>query len=305
MIVILILIIILFEEYRYKKVTKDILSVSKEIKNFTDIKNCKTLLYTTENKAVRELLTEINTLISLNRKERTLRVNNETSIRKMLSNVSHDLKTPLTIILGYIEILENDKSLSKEEKEVLLDKINLRAKEVLDLINKFFSLAKLESGDNNYEIDKIDAREISKQVVLSYYDILTSEDFDVDINIPNYYVYALGNKEALERALINLISNAYKYGKAGKFIGVKVYDDRNNVYIEVWDKGSGISKKDLSRIFERSYIGDNSRNKDISGSGLGLSITKKLVDIMNGSIEATSKAYVKTSFIIKLNKLME
>lgn len=303
LIITLLVLIIFYQEYRYRKVSHDIGKISNEVKIYTDKEQCKTLLYGTENKKVQKLLTEINILINLNRREKTLRVYNETSIRRMLSNVSHDIKTPLTIILGYIEILEQDNTLSKSEEEALIKKINFRAKEVLDLINKFFSLAKLESDDNHYELEKVDLGEISKQVLLSYYDILTNEDFEVEINMPHKNIYALGNKEALERIISNLINNAYKHGKEGKYIGINVKEDGDMISIEVMDKGVGISKRELSKIFERSYIGDNSRNKEISGSGLGLAITKKLVEIMKGSIEVSSETYVNTSFVVKLNKL--
>ena len=302
-VILILLVMVVYEKYKMRLISKDIALISKEIKCFTDEEYCKTLLLPTENKELRELLIEINTLINFNRKEKSLRIYNENSISKMLSNVSHDLKTPLTIILGYIEIIINDNTISEGERKVVLDKINIRAKEVLDLINKFFTLAKLESGDKEIELEKINITDIAKQSILAYYDILTNENFNVEINIPENSVYALGNKEAIERILNNLISNAYKYGGSGKVIGIGIEEDKEHIIIEVFDKGIGISNKEIDKIFDRSYIGEVSRNKEVSGSGLGLSITKKLVEKMHGRIEVRSEENKKTSFIVSLNKL--
>lgn len=300
---ILILLILIGYVAKYRILKKDINKTNRELEEFIKSKNFKTLLITTDERNLRNLLININKLININRQEISLRKENSETINKMLSNVSHDLKTPLTIILGYIEILNKDENLSLEEKREFLNKIYDKGKEVLDLINRFFNLSKLESGDKKIELGKINVTDIVKRSVLSFYDILSKEDITIDIEIPDKSIYALGNEEALERVMINLINNAYKYGLEGKYLKIRLSQKEEKVIIEVIDKGKGISKDKINKIFERSYIGDESRNKEASGSGLGLYITKKLLQAMKGEIEVTSIPYTKTNFKVELNKL--
>lgn len=303
LVIIILLVVIAYDKYKIRRISKDINIISNELRSFTEEEYCKTLLLATDNIQLRELLVQINALINYNRKEKTLRVYNENSISRMLSNVSHDLKTPLTIIVGYIEILIEDNSLSNKEREDLLLKVNARSKEVLNLINKFFTLAKLESGDKEVALKSINVTDIVKQSILSYYDILNNEEFEVEINVPDESIYSLGNEEALERVLQNIITNGYKHGGEGKYLGIFLEEDEEKVIIEVRDKGRGIRKNDIDRIFERSYIGEVSRNKEVSGSGLGLAITRMLVEKMMGTIEVESKENEKTSFKIYLGKI--
>lgn len=300
---IIILLILIGYIVKYKTLKRDISITNKELEEFIKEENFKTLLITTEERNLRALLININKLINVNRQEASLRKENNETINKMLSNVSHDLKTPLTIILGYIEILNRDENLSIEERKEFLSKIYVKGKEVLDLINRFFNLAKLESGDKKIELEKINVTDIVKRSVLTFYDILSKEDISIDIAIPDKSIYALGNKEALERVMINLINNAYKYGREGKYLKIELSLKEEKVIIEVIDKGKGISKDKINKIFERSYIGDEARNKEASGSGLGLYISKKLLEAMKGEIEVISIPYTRTSFKVKLNKL--
>ena len=300
---IIILLILIGYIVKYKTLKRDISITNKELEEFIKEENFKTLLITTEERNLRALLININKLINVNRQEASLRKENNETINKMLSNVSHDLKTPLTIILGYIEILNRDENLSIEERKDFLSKIYVKGKEVLDLINRFFNLAKLESGDKKIELEKINVTDIVKRSVLTFYDILSKEDISIDIAIPDKSIYALGNKEALERVMINLINNAYKYGREGKYLKIELSLKEEKVIIEVIDKGKGISKDKINKIFERSYIGDEARNKEASGSGLGLYISKKLLEAMKGEIEVISIPYTRTSFKVKLNKL--
>ena len=115
--------------------------------------------------------------------------------------------------------------------------------------------------------------------------------------MPEESAYVLGHKEGVERVINNLINNAYKYGGSGKYLGFNIIKDEENTFIEVIDRGRGISKE---KVFERSYIGESSRNKEASGSGLGLAISKKLVENMEGAIEVESEQGKETVFRVAL-----
>lgn len=225
-------------------------------------------------------------------------------MKKMLANISHDLKTPLTVVLGYIEMLQLQGSASEGERQRLLAGVHAKTLEVLKIIHTFFDLAKLEAGDTDYPITKINVCEISRKNILSFYDMVTSMGLNITITIPETPMYALGNEEALDRVLNNLLSNALAYGADGNVIGLTVRNDETTIYIDVWDCGKGIDEYHIDSVFERMYTLEDSRNKSFQGSGLGLTITKRLVEMMDGSIQLSSIPYKKTIFTIALKRMM-
>jgi signal transduction histidine kinase len=261
------------------------------------------LLLYTNYKYIKSLLIQINRLLDHNQKVIGNYNSIELSMRKMLSNISHDLKTPLTVILGYIEIINNDKNLTQEKIMNLLKTVNLKTVEVLDLINRFFELVKLESGDKKLSSSRIDICEISRKIILDYYEILINKEFEVVIDIPEEPVFVSGDEGAIERVLHNLISNAVQYGAHGKMIGLKISITEKDVCVEVSDKGKGINESHRDRVFERMYTLEDSRNTHYQGSGLGLTITKRLVEQMGGSIFLNSIPFEKTTFTVCLKRL--
>ena len=204
-----------------------------------------------------------------------------------------------SVILGYLEIMRLDSPTDK-----ILEKVENKAKQVMELINQFFTLAKLESGDMNLAISRIKINELCRENILSFYDILSQKNFEVDISIPEKAIFVQGNAEAIQRILFNLISNAIRYGKDGKYIGVSLREDENHVYIDVMDKGMGIEKEFASNVFERLYTMEDSRNRKIQGNGLGLTIAKNLATQLGGDITLKSEPYVKTVFTVVLKKIV-
>ncbi|APA04566.1 MULTISPECIES: sensor histidine kinase [Bacillus] len=261
------------------------------------------LLLNTEDKYIKSLLIQINRLLDHNQKIKGNCNSIELSMRKMLSNISHDLKTPLTVILGYIEMINNDKSLTSEKVMSLLKTVNLKTVEVLALINRFFELVKLESGDKKLNSSRIDICEVIRKIILDYYEILISKEFEVVIDIPDDSVFVSGDEDAIERVLNNLITNAIQYGSDGKMVGLKIRITDNDVFVEISDKGKGINEMHKDRVFERMYTLEDSRNTNYQGSGLGLTITKRLVEQMEGSISLNSVPFKETTFSVRLRRI--
>jgi signal transduction histidine kinase len=261
------------------------------------------LLAFTDDQYLIPVLKEINNLLDNNQKTMVNYRKMEEAMRKMLSNVSHDLKTPLTVILGYVETVNIDSTLSSEEREKVLSKVQNKTIELLNLIDKFFNLAKLESGDKDIPITRMNMNEVCRKNILSFYDVLTDRGFDVRINIPENSFYVFGNEEAFDRILNNLISNAIKYGAEGNVLGLDVSADDEFVYVIIWDRGKGINELHKDEVFERLYTLEDSRNKSYQGSGLGLTITKRLVEKLDGEISVHSKPYDKTAFSVKLKRM--
>lgn len=295
--------IILFQYFSQKARSENLVYIKGKLKQILNDNNEEKVLVVTDDKGLKDLLLEINKLLENNQKILAEYRKKEDSMRKMLSNISHDLKTPLTVVLGYIETINLDKGMHSDEKEVLLEKVHDKTIEVIDLINKFFDLAKLESGDKNISLTRININEVCRKNILNFYDILNSKGFEVDINIPEKDLYVFGNEEALDRILNNLLSNAVKYGTDGNFIGLSIEENEKFICIHVMDKGRGIEEDKIDKVFERMYTLEDSRNRDFQGSGLGLTITKRLVEKMNGEIFLKSTPNKTTSFTVKLKRI--
>lgn len=303
-IIILILLgIICFQYMSQKKRSADLKYTYKKLDNIIDNSSNEKLLVFTDDKELISLLKGINKLLEYNQKVQADYSKTEIAMKKMLSNISHDLKTPLTVVLGYIETIKLDKDISREERDLLLCKVENKAREVLELINKFFDLAKLEAGDKDIPLTRVNVKELCLKTLLGFYDVLTSNGIEVHIDVPEESIFSMGNEEAIDRILNNLISNAIKYGNEGKFLGLSLKSDEDYVYLEVWDKGKGISERHKDKIFERMYTLEDSRNKQYQGSGLGLTITKRLVEALGGEILLESRPYERTAFIVKLKKI--
>lgn len=205
--------IIVFLQYNQKVSTaRDLKYMAQKIEEIIAEDSIERVKIVTANKEVKQLLSNINELLDYNQQNRMKYNKTKYSMKKMLSNISHDLKTPLTVILGYAEILQ-----ATDTKKEMANKIYLKASEVLELMNKFFDLAKLESGDKQFPLSKVNIGEICKITLLEFYDSLCKEEIEVEVNIPENNIYVLGNEEGIRRILNNLLSNAIKYGKMEVF----------------------------------------------------------------------------------------
>ncbi len=251
----------------------------------------------TDDKVLMELCGQMNLLLLDRQKIKADFRKQEIASKKMLSNISHDIKTPLTVILGYLEIMR-----LRDCEDVTLQKVEAKAKQVMDLIDQFFTLAKLEAGDKKIEMVKINISELCRETVLGYYDILIQKNYAVDIIIPEQQIFAQGDMESINRILNNLLSNAIRYGSDGKYIGLFVREDLDFVYIDVVDKGKGIEKQFAASVFERLYTMEDSRNRSIQGNGLGLTIARNLARQMGGDLLLQSQPGVRTVFTVKLRR---
>jgi len=304
LIIVLLVGIIIFQMKAKKQQDAEIQYMHQKLQIIIDEQSNEKILVSTANQELQQLLIAMNALLDHNQKVQATHLKMEDSMKKMLANISHDLKTPLTVVLGYTEMLQLQPSLSDEERQRLLTGVHSKTLDVLKIIHTFFDLAKLEAGDTDYPMTKINVSEICRKNILSFYDMVMSLGLEIDITIPEISVYALGNEEALDRVLNNLLSNAIAYGAAGNIIGLTVRTDDKNICIDVWDRGKGIDEYHIDNVFERMYTLEDSRNKSFQGSGLGLTITKRLVELMDGSIQLSSIPYEKTIFTISIKRMM-
>ncbi|GAA0399970.1 sensor histidine kinase [Paenibacillus motobuensis] len=303
LLVVILMVVVAIQYRAYRARSANLVQIHNRLQEIIAGRTSEKLLIFTDDRALIPVLVEINHLLEHNQQTAAEFLKMEQSMRKMISNISHDLKTPLTVVLGYIETINLDPNMDVEERKVLLSKVHAKANEVLDLIRQFFDLARLESGDKLIPLSRIHMNDICGKNMLNFYDTLTVKGFEVAIEIPDKPLLAWGNEEALDRVLNNLISNAIGHGGEGMAVGLTLRGDDEFVYVDIWDRGKGIDELHQDRVFERMYTLEDSRNKSYQGSGLGLTITKRLVEAQEGTIRIHSEPYEKTAFTVRLKRI--
>ena len=292
--------VILYQQFAFRTGTQAKLrAISDKLKEIIEKDSDEQITVFTENKDLMELAAQINALLEKYLKIKADYRRSEITSKKMLSNISHDIKTPMTVILGYLEIMQ----LSQTPSGEMLKKVERKAQSVMELINQFFTLSKIESGDMDIELSRVDICEICRESVLDFYELLSNKKFYVKVDMPETPIYIQGNKEALQRILFNLISNVVRYGADGKYLGISLRDDDRNVYVDVTDKGKGIDKAFADSIFDRLFTMEDSRNRNIQGNGLGLTIAQNLAQRLGGTITLESIPHEKTTFTVRLKKI--
>ena len=289
----------LYQQFAFRTGTqRKLREIHQRLKAILDEDSGGRLMVFTDHKELMELAAQINRLLEKSAKVEADFCRSEISSRKMLSNISHDMKTPMTVIRGYLEIMRTKGTAEPE----MLEKAEQKAQALMELIDSFFSLAKLEAGDTDMTISRLDVCEICRESVLEFYEILTGADFQVEIGLPDEAVYAQGNREALQRILGNLISNVIRYGSEGKYLGVFLRSDERFIYVDVADKGKGIDSAFAQSVFERLFTMEDSRSRSVQGNGLGLTIAKKLAEQMGGNLTLESDPSVRTVFTVSLKR---
>lgn len=282
--------IVVYQQFVFRRgIQKQLKEISQKLEKIQDTDSDENIMMFTDEQALMELLVQINRLLENQRKMKVDYRRSQISAKKMLSNISHDIKTPMTVILGYLEIMR----INGDKEDEMLLKVEQKAKRVMELINQFFTLAKLEAGDMELEISRINICEVCRENILDFYELLKQKEFQVEVKIPEEAVFIMGNKEALHRILYNLISNVIRYGLDGRYLGLVLRSVKNDVYIDVIDKGKGIEKEFAGNVFERLFTMEDSRNRRIQGNGLGLTIAQTLAQQLGGEIVLESEPNVK------------
>jgi len=232
-------------------------------------------------------------------------IQNVTEIRKLerirsdfIGNVTHELKTPLTSIKGFIETLKTSKNVDKKTELRFYKIIEMETERLSNLINDMLVLSEIETtkGKNEeYNVKK------TIQEVLDLLNYLKSEK-NVEIKVQHWRedILIKGDKDRFKQMLINLIENGIKYNQDGGYVKISYKVVEKDILLKVEDNGIGIEEKDLDRIFERFYRADKSRNRGTGGTGLGLAIVKHIVKSFYGDINIKSKVNKGTEITIKI-----
>lgn len=289
---IILVLLLLNEKIKTKIITKRLKNIIKEDSR-ERVKFCNL----STNK--KELVKQINEFLDKYHEVSIDNKNFKEQHQKMISNISHDIRTPLTALMGYVDLLSDNLN-SKEKYEEYLEIIKERGNVLKELMEEFFQMAKLECDDKEIIIERFNISEVVRQNIITFMNEINKKNIIPQINIGDEEIFVLGNKKGTNRIITNLISNSLKYGYEGNIIGIDLIKDSNWVEISIWDRGKGINKNEIPYIFDRLYTVEKSRNRNFQGSGLGLSIVKSLVKNMNGDIKVESIPYEKTIFTVRL-----
>ena len=219
--------------------------------------------------------------------------------KEFIADVSHELKTPLTSILGYAETLANSEY-DTEMQEKFLKVISSEAVRMTKLVNDLLTLSKYDNETTKWEKVEFNLGELVKSCQENLQIEIDRKKQKVECfvtaNVPKIYA----DKDGIERVILNILSNSIKYTEEGGTIKIYVGFVYNDAYIKIIDNGIGIPEKDLERIFERFYRVDKARTRKMGGTGLGLSIAKEILDKNNGRIDIKSKVGKGTEVVITI-----
>jgi signal transduction histidine kinase len=217
--------------------------------------------------------------------------------QEFISNVSHEIQSPLTSISGFARVLHNEQ-LSQEERMHYLGIIEAESMRLAKLSENLLKLTSLESEHHPFEPAKYRLDKQLRALVLACEPLWLAKNIDIDIVMEDITIYA--DEDLLSQVWMNLINNSIKFTPQSGTIQINLTKHGEQAVIQISDTGIGISDEDQAHIFERFYKADKSRNRITVGSGLGLAIVKKIIDMHKGTISVESKIEVGTTQIIQL-----
>ncbi|MEH2958762.1 HAMP domain-containing sensor histidine kinase [Candidatus Merdisoma sp. JLR.KK006] len=235
------------------------------------------------------------------------KVESERQNKELISNISHDLKTPIAAVKGYVEGLMDGVADTPKKQEKYLRTIYNKANDMDRLINELSFYSKIDTNRIPYTFEKINVNAYFADCVEEL--SIELEEQDIELSYFNYVeeeIQVIADAEQIKRVINNIVGNSIKYiDKPKGMVNIRVKDVGDFIQVEIEDNGKGIAAKDLPQIFDRFYRADVSRNSSKGGSGIGLSIVKKIVEDHGGQVWATSKEHTGTVMYFVLRKYQE
>lgn len=259
--------------YAFRKMKKEMCDIQK------DLTQNQILHMPVPNQHLAEVVCEFNTTLEGIQKERQKYEKREKEFQKQIENISHDLRTPLTVILGYLKFIKNKPYITqdKELKETI-EIIEYKAETMKNLVTKFYEFSRLNAGDYKLKLDSVDISRTLRESLAGNYQVLRQSDLNVAVDIPEHPIWVLGEAAALERVFLNLMQNAGRY--ADTCLNIRVQENAENVSVSFVNDTNVLSEEEIPHLFDRFYMQDHSRNQ--GGTGLGLTVAKSLAEEMGG-----------------------
>lgn len=248
------------------------------------------------NKNIENIVSKINSVYAENEKVLAEKAEDEEEIKISIANITHDLRTPLTSIMGYIQLLK-DGSTTEEERSEYIDIIEKRTFVLRELISKFYDLSRLESGDYDFQYSNVNLENLLCETMALYYKDFIDGGIEPVLDIKNIKDSIISDKVVIERVFSNLISNMLKYSDG--YIKISLLEKKDYIITEFINNSSNLKLEEIKKIFERTFTVDKSRNGN--STGLGLYITKIMIEKLGHEITA-KKEGENLHIIIKWKK---
>ena len=274
------------------------MSIIEEV--LEDIKsgNLNRRMLTKKNDMTRKICYGINEIAMNSQTQLIKQKQSEQAYKRLMTSISHDVKTPLASLVGYLEAIEC-KIVAGEEKDEYVHVAFEKAHYMKHFVENLFEWVKLDSGEQIFHFEDLDLNEASRNIIADWISVLENSDFEYEFDIPETEYLMRIDVNAYSRILNNLLQNVLIHSKGNKVI-FRISENNRQARITLADNGKGISPDHLPHIFERMYQCDQSRSA--KGNGLGLSIVKELVAAHKGTIAADSTPDKETIFTILLPK---
>lgn len=262
---------------RYKK---DVKYITKQIVNskgeYHNIK-MKTMDIALEN-----LVFSINKLYEINQKTNIKIKHNEEELKCSIANMCHDLRTPLTSIMGYMQLID-EANITKEQRDRYMSIIKKRTARLQDLITNFYELSRVEAGDCKFDLKSINLSNILCDTIALFYDDFTKNNIDPCISIEENIPSIITDEKSVIRIFSNLINNIVKHGE--KNVSISLKKEGDYIITEFSNNAPALKEEDVKHLFARTFTADTTRSNE--NTGLGLSITKALVEQLGHKIQAS------------------
>lgn len=279
----------LYYGIRYARLKRGIREIKEELTDITaNLKENRILKQPYPQRELEELLSSMNRALDQMRKERVSYEKREQEFQRQLEDISHDLRTPLTAIQGYLKLIDPD-SLDGEEKEYL-EVIRRRSAHLQHLINQFYEFSVVLSGNYKLEFQEIDLARMCREQILGSYQQLEEAGIEVQIRIPEKPVFIQADENALSRIIGNLLQNAVRYAKQRLEIEITEIQETETVkeiILLCANDAEHLTEDDVRQMFRRFYTGDRARSQ--GGTGLGLAVSRHLAEQMGGTMTVESK----------------
>ena len=222
--------------------------------------------------------------------------------REFIGNVSHELKTPIFNIQGYIQTLLDGGLNDDKINMKYLERTNKSVDRMINIVEDLEVISRLETEDSQLDLEPFNIVDLAKEVIEAFEMKANNMNIKLELNNDSQSEIVIGDKNKIQQVFTNLISNSIKYGKKDGTTRVKFFDMENNMLIEIADDGIGIEEDSLDRLFERFYRVDKNRSREIGGTGLGLAIVKHILEGHNQQINVRSTVGVGSTFSFILEK---
>ena len=280
--------------YQTRKKIKEIEQILDEIY----LGNLDRRLNVHEHTEMSNLVYKINEIVIKDKNELLASNASKKAYKQLVTSLSHDIRTPLSSLVGYLEVLEKD-DLSYAEQQRFLQIANEKAQYLSDYIQSLFAWLKLESGEWVYDFQTENICELTRLVLAEWIMKFEENKIDFHFDIPEKALYVNIDKNAYHRIINNLLANTIKHSHANRLI-VQILAVQDEIQIAITDNGVGIEEKDVPFIFDRLYKCDTSRTEN--SNGVGLAIAKELITALDGTIVVDSCYGKGTTFNLKFNK---